>query len=71
MGNKKKIERKAVVPLSAEEIAFINRRKVEVQDRLPSLLDYTPVHSTLLEGERIDEIYELFYSDKTFNFYGK
>ena len=38
---------------------------------LPNLDNYKLIVETVISPERIDEIYELFYSDKPFNFYGK
>lgn len=71
MGNKKKVERKAEIVFTEEQLAAINSRKQKIQAELPSLKDFSPVVEELFSEIRIDQIYDIFYSDKSFSFYGR
>lgn len=40
-------------------------------DKLPKTTNFRLIVEETFENERIDELYELIYSDKPFNFYGR
>lgn len=52
-------------------MTFIGKRREELKGEIHDLSQYQSVAEETFSPERIDEIYDLFYSDKVFNFYGR
>lgn len=40
-------------------------------EKVPKIAPFRLIVEETFENERIDELYELLYSDKPFNFYGR
>jgi hypothetical protein len=71
MMGKVKVQARQQVALTPEEIQRIEARRQRIEGEVPTTDGLKLIVAETLQDVRIDEVYQLVYSDQPFSFYGR